>query len=39
MFSHGERQPGALAERFAVADCCALLLCDGIGLPVAYGVG
>ena len=39
MLSHDERLPGALAERFAPTDWCVDLLCDGIGLPVAYGSG
>lgn len=37
MFSRGERRPGALAECYPTADCSMPLLCDGIGLPVAYG--
>src|SRR5215212_2792706 len=36
LFSHGEQELCAIAERCA-ADCCVPLLCDGTVLPVAYG--
>src|SRR5215213_4264980 len=37
IFSHGARQPGALAGRIAATDYSARLSCAGFRHPVAYG--